>query len=256
MSLIIPQITDRMYSDINHTMFTNYIVTGCINGHIKTLGRHAGLMKNPIWIIQENGKEIFLMFCEEETIVKLCRTGFLIIKEYERMYNGALTWYLGKNGYIAAHIPNSNTSIYMHQLVMDCFGNGRGTSKVSIDHIDRNPLNNCMDNLRIATREEQENNSRGIMPNTKRTRQINARPLPEGITHEMLRKYIVYYFNIYDKKNNKSREYFRVEGHPKLKKPWETSKSGKISIFEKLKQANQFLDNLDRDIIPDSNIQA
>jgi len=72
----------------------------------------------------------------------------------------------------------------------------------------------------------------------------------------MLRKYIVYYFNIYDKKNNKSREYFRVEGHPKLKKPWETSKSGKISIFEKLKQANQFLDNLDRDIIPDSNIQA
>jgi hypothetical protein len=61
----------------------------------------------------------------------------------------------------------------------------------------------------------------------------------------MLKKYVVYYFNIYDKKNNKSREYFRVEGHPKLKgKCWETSKSAKVSIFEKLNQANTYVDNL------------
>jgi hypothetical protein len=41
------------------------------------------------------------------------------------------------------------------------------------------------------------------------------------------------------------REYFKVEAHPKLNKPWITSKSVKISLIEKLNDANQVVDDLD-----------
>jgi hypothetical protein len=41
------------------------------------------------------------------------------------------------------------------------------------------------------------------------------------------------------------REYFKVEAHPKLNKPWISSKSVKISLIEKLNDANQVVDGLD-----------
>jgi hypothetical protein len=129
---------------------------------------------------------------------------------------------------------------------MNCYGNGCGTSVISVDHIDRNKLNNSIENLRLATFIEQQQNTKGILPNTKRERQSNARKLPEGINQDMLKKYVVYYYNVYNKEKNKSREYFRVEGHPKLHKVWETTKSGKVSIFEKLETANKKVEELDK----------
>jgi len=244
---VVSQITYPMYEYINTEIFKNNNVIGCINGHTIPIGRHANIMKNPMWIILEENEEIFLMYCEPNKIVKLCRNAYIKIKEYENEHEqqNKLTWYIGTNGYVSSHIPKSNTSLYMHQIIMKCFGNGRGTSIISVDHIDRNPLNNSINNLRLATREEQENNSSGIMTNTKRNRQKIARPLPDGITQDMLKKYVVYYFNIYNKNTNKSREYFRVECHPKSQKTWETTKSGKVSIFEKLKQANLMVEKLD-----------
>jgi hypothetical protein len=184
MNEIIPQITEAMYSDINSMIFTTYNVTGCINGHIKTKGKHSNIMKNPLWIIQENGEEFLLMYCEAESIVKLCRKSYSIIKEYESINGYSLTWFIGQNGYVSTHIPNSNNSIYMHQLIMKCYGNGKGTSTVSIDHIDRDPLNNTLSNLRFATCKEQNNNQKGVIPGTKRNRQHQARELPDGIVQE------------------------------------------------------------------------
>jgi hypothetical protein len=57
-------------------------------------------------------------------------------------------------------------------------------------------------------------------------------------------------YNVYDKKNNKAREYFSVEGHPKLEKRWESSKSCEVSILEKLNQANKVIADLENDIYP------
>jgi hypothetical protein len=128
---------------------------------------------------------------------------------------------------------------------MDCYGNGRGTKTISVDHIDRDPLNNTMDNLRIASRKEQELNSKGIQEGTKRERKRNARKLPESITHEMIPKYVTYYKECYNKEKKLYRDYFRIEKHPKLQKTWATTKSSKYTILEKLEQAKSKLIELD-----------
>lgn len=143
------------------------------------------------------------------------------------------------NGYIAG-----NNKIYMHQIIMNCYGNGHGTKHISVDHIDRNPLNNSLDNLRIATRKEQEQNSKGIMEGSKRERKRSAKSLPKGITQNMLPKYVVYYHEWRNPEKTIEREFFKVERHPKLSKPWMTTKSNKVSILDKLKQANEFVEKL------------
>lgn len=81
----------------------------------------------------------------------------------------------------------------------------------------------------------------------KRERKLTAQVLPPGITHNMMKKYVVYYREMIYLKGGKQqpREYFKVEAHPKLNKPWITSKSVKIPLLEKLKDANQIVDDLD-----------
>ena len=81
----------------------------------------------------------------------------------------------------------------------------------------------------------------------KRERKQTAQILPPGITHDMMKKYVVYYREMTYLKDGKQqpREYFKVEAHPKLNKPWITSKSVKISLIEKLNDANQVVDDLD-----------
>lgn len=233
----------KIYHDYHNTIQEKYQIVDYIQGHYNNYGIDAFVMKNPIWTISDNGNEKMLMFCENNTLIKLCKQSYQKILDYEQHHNEKITWYLCVNGYIAG--KSKNKQLYIHQIITDCFGNGRGTSNVSVDHIDRDPLNNMIENLRIATRKEQEQNSRGIAADTKRTRQKNARPLPDGITQNMLKKYVVYYYNIIDKNKNTVRDYFCVEGHPKLQKRWESSKSKNISIMEKLRQANQKIDELD-----------
>ena len=48
----------------------------------------------------------------------------------------------------------------------------------------------------------------------------------------------------YNKEKNLYREFFKIEKHPKLEKPWIGSKSNKISILDKLKEANNYIDLL------------
>jgi hypothetical protein len=131
---------------------------------------------------------------------------------------------------------------------MNFFGQGKGTKDLSIDHIDRNPLNNSFSNLFIASRKEQEKNCTGIMENTKRARKKNAKPLPDGLTHEMMPKYVVYYQDFADKEKTKERQYFKIEKHPKLEKIYISSKSNNKTLMEKLQEVKDILHKLDNDI--------
>ena len=84
--------------------------------------------------------------------------------------------------------------------------------------------------------------------NNKKERKKNAINLPDGIDQRMLLKYVVYYKECYNKEKQLYREFFKVEKHPKLLKSWTTSKSNKVAIFEKLKEANNFVINLNNKI--------
>lgn len=240
---------------MNRYVRENYHVVESILGHYPRY-KHANIMKNPLWkIIENNGpnvpKEKILMYCEPNTFCILCEESYQKVLDFEREKNNGhkLTFHKPPNGYIQTHLTNG-TVLYIHQIITGFYGQGRGTKHTSVDHIDRNPLNNSMENLRLATREDQEQNSRGIAPNTKRERQTGARALPEGIHHSMLRKYVVYYLNTYNKEKNKTRQYFRVE-HPALDVPWESSKSGKVDIMEKLEKANKVAEDLENGIYPE-----
>jgi hypothetical protein len=236
-------ISDK-YQILDHTL-----------GHYIETGKDAYVMKNPMWKIKENEKEYLLMYCEQNTLCKLCPESYKKILEFEMTSNNnkKLTWYKASNGYIQTHATHilEQKCYYIHQIITGCYGNGKGTKNISVDHIDQNPLNNTFQNLRKATREEQEQNSKGIKEGTTRERS-SKKELPDGISYEMFKKYVYYNREFYDKEKTKEREFFRVE-HPKLDKPWTTSKSEKVPILEKLYQANKVVTNLENDIYPEKN---
>jgi hypothetical protein len=223
-----------------------YKIVESNKGHSKPLGIHANQLKNPFWrLMDDNNEEIIVMHCEKDTLCKLCPMSYRKLLDYELEHDVKITWFVGKNGYITG-----SNKLYMHQIIMGCHGNGKGTKTISVDHIDQNPLNNTFHNLRIATRKEQEDNTNGIKVGTKRKRSHAAKDLPEGITQDMMKKYVIYYHEWLDPEHTREREFFKVEKHPKLEKPWMTSKSNKISIQEKLTHANQVVDDLDKGIYP------
>ena len=236
----------EIYHFYHKIIMEKYNVIEYITGHYLTLGQDAGIMKNPLWKIIENDKEYLLMYCEKDTICKLSFDSYQKILDYEKNIDKKLTWYKHQNGYILCSL-----NIYIHQIITGCYGNGKGTKNISVDHIDRNPLNNTLDNLRIATQEEQQNNTKGILPGTLKERS-SKKDLPEGISYDMFKKYVYYNREFYDKDKKKERDFFRVE-HPKLNKPWSTSKSNKISIQEKLNKANKVVDDLENDIYPEKD---
>lgn len=220
------------------------------NGHIPTMGPCAGQYKNPIYkCLTDKNEEQLIMYCEKSTLCIICQDSLNKILEFEIKHNEGkkLVFYKHSNGYILC----SHINLFIHQIITDCYGNGKGTKIISVDHKDQDPLNNTWDNLSIATREEQEQNCNGIKEGTKRARNKNAKELPDGITHDMLPKYVIYYKECYNKEKDLYREFFKIEKHPKLGKIWMTSKSNKVTILEKLNQAIKIIKDLEDNIQPE-----
>jgi hypothetical protein len=211
-----------------------------IPGHFNN---NSNSMKNPMWLIND----IYYVYCSSKYNTNyfiIDQESKNIIDKFENDNNIKLTFYKNNQGYIVSN-PNK---LYLHQIIMNCHGQGKGTKKISVDHIDRNRYNNCKSNLRIATQIEQQQNSKGIIPGTKRNRKISAQKLPNGIEQHMMPKYIYYCTEIYNKEKGSFREFFRIEKHPKLKKKLISgSKSMKKSISEKLDEIKEILNKLDND---------
>jgi hypothetical protein len=82
-------------------------------------------------------------------------------------------------------------------------------------------------------------------PMKKRNRKHSAQSLPKGLEHHMMKKYVVYYREWIDRQHSREREYFKIEKHPDFKKGWTSSKSSKITIFDKLAAVNKIIDDLE-----------
>lgn len=214
-----------------------------INGH-----KYGTVEKNPMWKVKNDGEIFYVMFCGvsstgQNIFTKLCETSLQKIKDFEYKIHKKLTFHNMANGYIGTHV--SDKYFCIHQIIMNHYGNGRGTMITSIDHINRDPLDNRYNNLKIATRKEQETNK-------TRTGRIRSK-MPEGFIEENFPKYVEYCTEKLP--SGLMRESFRISktGTP-LEKHWYTSKSVKISIKDKYdkmieKYKSVFGDELLKDVI-------
>jgi hypothetical protein len=225
-------------------------------GHTKSIGRIVHQI-NPIWeIANTQTGEItrIIMYCEPCHYCELCPTSYQKILEYETNHNNGekMTWYKTQNGYISC---NSN-DVFIHQLIMETWRQGNYPANTNVvAHLDRNPLNNRYDNLRIATLQEPQKNNSASGGDTKRERKQNAKELPLGLTQDMMKCFVSYYHEWLNTEHTKSREFFKVE-HPKLEKPWMTSKSEKVPLLQKLEHANKVVTDLEKGIFPDATSSA
>lgn len=219
-----------------------------IKGHIKQYGKLAGKYVNPYYRIRSDNK-IYYLYELKDSIFVIDEKSKEKIQLFERKHKIKLTFYQMTNGYIGCHFKDTN--LYIHQIIMDFYGNRKGTVNGSVDHIDRNPLNNIYSNLRICDNKTQQNNKTGTLEGTKRKRNKNAQNLPEGIKQDMLPKYVVYHREEYNKEKHLFREFFQIESHPKLNKQLAGSKSIKISIKDKLVEIKNILEKINNGISVD-----
>jgi hypothetical protein len=121
--------------------------------------------------------------------------------DLENVKKDGRIWY-SSQGYAT----QSGNNLKLHNLIMNFTPNGSFPGN-TIDHINRNKLDNRKINLRIATMKEQLANQKGKVEGTKRDRQCMAIRLPDGINQEDMCKYVSYRKETY-------KEYFVIEDHP------------------------------------------
>ena len=209
------------------------------SGHTSKMGKSAGLMKNSVFkvINLESSETLLLMQCND-TYTIISEESIDKVKQFK---DQVLTWYKLANGYIGSHvvIDDNDTIIYLHQHLLNYYGNGLNKNTKTIDHINRDKLDNRLENLRLATQSEQNINT------NKRNRKCNAKDLPDGLTQDMIPKYVVYYNECYNKEKDLYRDFFKIEKHPKYDGTICSSKSNKVSIHDKLEEIKDYLKKID-----------
>jgi hypothetical protein len=226
---------------------SGFTVMKRMDGIVNTMGKAAGLEQNWGYFVKdEEGTECILMYCNpgHYTIIDIES-----LPKVRNVNDKQVSWFIGKNGYPGCRtvMNGKDTVLTLHQHLMNHYGHGKGQE--SIDHINRNKLDNRLQNLRITSQSIQNENR------DKVRRQKNAKELPDEIKEIGLPKFVVYYKENVGKDN--TREFFTVEGHPLQKEKekgtqnhqtnqlksrrWATTKSNKVCIKDKLDAAKRYI---------------
>ena len=128
--------------------------------------------------------------------------------------------------------------INMHSLIFCHYTNIIYDKNINISKFNNSLNHNIINYTKI-----------NINDNIKKARKINAKKLPPELSNIILPKYIVYY-----NETKLNKEYFKIENHPKLNKPWMTTTKKNVSITEKYNIIINKLNELNN-IIPNELIQ-
>lgn len=201
-------------------------------GHRRAIGKKARMMLNPYWLVENKAlqeEEFYMMYCEIGAYTYFSKESFDKIIQPNK-----LTWSLATNGYIQTKIEDKTKGIYMHQMVTGFSGQKAQGNTDSVDHINRNKLDNRISNLRVVDQSTQNFN-----------KDIMGRPLGGiPVNDSSLPKYI----QLCKGANPDSKfDYFVIEGHPAFallqefnKDPyhrWFSSKSKYVNIKTKMTEA-------------------
>lgn len=233
----------KCVESLNNMLPKEFTVVKSYDGHIVTRGKQSGSVFNPYWkVINKNvqNEPFFVMSCKPNA---LCYFSKESVGKLVHDNKKIPTWFLGKNGYVAANFNRKN--IYMHQIITGHMGHGKGQK--SIDHINQNKLDNRLSNLRIVDQSTQNRNT------AKRRRKHNACPLPDGMVQSDMPKYVVYNRR---KVKGGYNQYFTIERHPFQTdgKKWFGKTSDEYNAREKLDIAIERLKVMDR-LLNTANIE-
>lgn len=231
----------------------NIKVIKYFKGHSRTIGKSAGVELNSYALVKKENidspedEEIFYaIHCNPSQIA------FFSVEDKDKIIfrnkqeNIRETWFFCAHiGYIAC-----SRKIYMHQLVMNWIGKGKGQD--SVDHINyQNKCDNRRCNLRNVSQSIQ-NENRG-----KKNRNSNAiKQIPDEVLDYLeqktgerkLPKFVEYYKD--EKDGRIIKEYFTISGNHHFFKHLslctvKTTQGKKKSILEKIKEIEKGLTHID-----------